>query len=122
MLVYGVLSFAPTLYIHGCCCGVKEQWLFPPSDCCESGHDHDHGVQAKCCQEKVIQFQLDSNQIPVFFQYVDLCSFQRFSRNIEFFLFPIDSFISVFPWKENPPPILKRFIRFKAIKIFDVVE
>lgn len=122
LTVYGFFALSPTLYIHGCCCGVVQQWIIPPADCCENDPDHHHQIQLDCCQEESVSFHLDANQLPSIF------SLSFFNESIA-----TQSFFHVAWWEDsissavkainiNPPPLLKRFIRFHSIKIFDVLK
>jgi hypothetical protein len=119
---YAFFSLAPTLYIHGCCCGIVEQWMFPPAECCEQDHDHQHSIHFDCCKEEIVSFHLSTNQLPSYFQ---LTFFADQADNI---FLPRFSFISssLHLWRavraENPPPLLKRFIKFRSLKIFDVLH
>lgn len=67
LTVYGFFALSPTLYIHGCCCGVVQQWIIPPADCCENDPDHHHQIQFDCCHEESVSFHLDANQLPSIF-------------------------------------------------------
>lgn len=122
LTVYGFFALSPTLYIHGCCCGVVQQWIIPPADCCENEHDHHHQIQLDCCQEESVSFHLDANQLPSFFSL----SFFNESNVAPSLLYGAlweGSIISVVKAINiNPPPLLKRFIRFHSIKIFDVLK
>jgi len=120
--VYGFFALSPTLYIHGCCCGIVQQWIIPPADCCENDHDHHHQIQFDCCQEESVSFHLDTNQLPSFF------SLSFFSESFASHSVAKTSFLEGMvnnvakTLDIHPPPILKRFIRFHTLKIFDVLK
>jgi hypothetical protein len=119
---YGLFSLAPTLYIHECCCGVVEQWMFPPAACCEQEDGHQHNVHFDCCNEQIVSFHLSANQLPSYFQLT------FFAEQVEkIYLSPINALFSSLRFlgvnkTENPPPLLRRFIKFRSLKIFDVLH
>jgi hypothetical protein len=120
--VYGLLSLAPTLYIHGCCCGVVEQWMIPPDECCKLEHVHQHSVQLDCCNEEIVSFHLSANQLPSFFQFNIFCGQLNTIATPWFKEVAIVTGHSEFNKTENPPPLLRRFIQFQSLKIFDVIH
>jgi hypothetical protein len=122
LAVYGFFALSPTLYIHGCCCGIVQQWMIPPADCCKEDPDHHHSIQFDCCQEESVSFQLDANQLPSFFSLV-FCSELNASPSLFHFSFwegKIGGIVKA--TNINPRPLLKRFIRFHSLKIFDVLK